>query len=152
MKDKLATIDAAIELENTLSGLYAYFSNQFPEDFDFWDQLRSEELNHASILKTIKNLAKVNLFPEGLVMEDIDEYERSIKYIIDSMNELKIPNRKSAFEFAYAIEKSSGEIHFQETATQKNPDEITRIFIRLNGMDIDHANRILEYQQTSGLT
>ena len=145
-------VEAAIDLENTMSGLYVYFSNRFPEDFEFWEQLRIEELNHASLLKTIKNLAKVNLLPEGLVLEDIDDYEQTIKYINDSMNEERIPNRDTAFELAFNIEKSSGELHYQETATKKDPDEITRIFIRLNGMDLDHANRILEYQKSGKST
>ena len=149
MKDIRKIVDAAIDLENTMSGLYVYFSNRFPEDFEFWEQLRIEELNHASLLKTIKKLAKVNLFPEGLVLEDINEYERTIKYINDSMNEKSIPNRDTAFEFAVTIEKSSGELHYQETATKKDPDEITRIFMHLNGRDLDHAKRILEYQKTT---
>lgn len=151
MKDINAIIDAAIELENTLSGMYAYFSNRFPEDFNFWDQLRLEELNHASLIRTIKDLSKINLFPEDLVMEDLDEYERVIEDINNSMNDQGIPDRKSALKFAFSIEKSSGELHYQKTATKKDPDEITRIFIRLNGMDLDHAKRIREYQKSSGL-
>jgi hypothetical protein len=147
MKDKLAFIDAAIELENTLSGLYAYFSNRFIDDFTFWDQLRIEELNHAALLGTIRNLSKVNLFPEGLVLEDLDAYERNIRLINSSMNEHIIPNRKAAFEFAYQIENSAGELHYQNMTTIQDPDEITRIFITLNGKDRDHAERIMSYQQ-----
>ncbi len=147
----MANIDAAIELENTLSRLYVYFSNRFPEDFNFWEQLRIEELNHASLLKTIKDLLKVNIFPKSLVLEEIDDYERIIKSIHDSMNSRIIPGRKAAFKLAYSLEKSSGELHYQEAATKKDPDEITRIFIRLNGMDMDHATRILDYQKTNGL-
>jgi hypothetical protein len=146
MKDILAFIDAAIELENTLSGLYAYFSNRFPDDFIFWDQLRIEELNHAALLGTIKNLSKVNLFPEGLVLEDLDAYERNIRLINGNMNEPDIPDRKAAFEFAYQIENSAGELHYQNKTLQEDPDEITRIFITLNGKDRDHAKRILAYQ------
>jgi hypothetical protein len=148
MKDIGNIIEAAIELENSMSGLYTYLSNRFPDDFNFWEQLRLEEPNHAALLKTIKDLSKVNLFPSGLVTDDLTDYEKTVAYINHSMNVKSIPNRNEAFEFAYSIEKSSGEVHFQETATKKDPDEITRIFIRLNGMDLYHANRILEYQKT----
>jgi hypothetical protein len=151
MKDIGIILDAAIDLENTMSGLYAYFSNRFPGDFDFWEQLRIEELNHAALLRTTKDLLRVNLFPEGLIMDDLEDYERTIAFINHSMNEKSIPNRKSAFELAHTIEKSSGELHFQETATKKDPDEITRIFMHLNGMDLDHAKRILEYQESNNL-
>ena len=99
-------------------------------------------------LKTIKDLSRVKLFPDGMFLDNIDEYIRTTTFIHKSMNKKSIPNRKTAFEFAYTIEKSSGELHFQETARKRDPDKITRIFMRLNGMDLDHANRILEYQKT----
>jgi len=143
--NNLPNIDAAIELEYALSVLYQYFSERFPEDKSFWMQLHLEEIKHASLLKTIKDIAVIEKMPKGIVMESVEEYRKTISRIEACMNEECITDLNAAFEFAYSVEKTSGEIHFQRALTKQDPDEITKIFIRLNGMDLNHASRILEH-------
>lgn len=146
MKDNiLENIDAAIALEFALSKLYEYFSERFPKEKNFWDELHIEEINHASLLKTVKDFSKIKIIPEALIMDNIEEYEKTIEKIENSMNEEFIPDLNSAFEFAYSLEKSSGEIHFQKAITNEDPDEISKIFIYLNRQDLNHASRILNF-------
>lgn len=141
----LETIDAAIALEYALSKLYTYFSERFPNEKIFWNELHIEEINHASLLKTVKDFSKIEIVPEGLILDNIEEYNKTIEKIENSLNEEFIPDLNSAFEFAYSLEKSSGEIHFQKAITKKDPDEISKIFIHLNRQDLNHASRILNF-------
>lgn len=144
-----ATINAAIALEYALSKLYEYYCERFPEQRNFWNELMIEEINHASLLKTVKDFSKIDYLPKGLFMKNVRAYHKTIKTIKESMNIERIPDLNAACEFAYSMEKSSGEMHFQEALSKNDPDVVTKIFIQLNGRDLNHASRILKYWQAS---
>ena len=143
-----AVLDAAILLENTLSKLYNHFSVKIPDHRDFWFEMQLEEKNHALLLKTIKEFAAIGKLPEDILLEGEDEYLTTIQEINGFIKTIKNINLSAACEFAHKIETTSGEIHFQQAMTRKDPDNITRIFKRLNAMDINHAQRIWDYWHT----
>jgi hypothetical protein len=150
-KSTIININAAIALEYSLAKLYAYYSERFPAEKNFWNQLQVEEINHASLLKTVKDFARIEKIPEGIVMDSPESYHNTIRTIENSLNVECIPDLNAAFEFAYSLEKTSGEIHFQNALNKEDPDPVTRIFIKLNGMDLNHATRILEHWKTTVL-
>lgn len=138
-------LDAAILLENTLSSLYNHFTVKFPKDRNFWFELQLEEKNHAMLLKTAKDFAAIDKVPEEILLDSEAKYHYTIDEINNFIERKKKLTRYNAFEFAYKMEMSSGEIHFQQAMNKKKPDHIMQIFIRLNALDMNHAKRIWKY-------
>ena len=57
MNDKIIKIlDESIKLELNIADLYLVFHEKIPEDSKFWWQLLLEEKNHATLLKTGKEV------------------------------------------------------------------------------------------------
>ena len=147
-------VDESISLELKLADLYNYFSIVFPEDTDFWQKLCSEEKNHASLIKTGKEvLLSCDEFPDEVLAPTLQELTETNKKLISLFKELKDnpPSSESALKIAISLEESAGEIHFQY-AMDKHPASVNlKIFQDLNKDDIDHAQRILEYMNSSGI-
>ena len=74
MTDKtIQILDEAIKLELNVSDLYLVFHEKIPEDSKFWWQLLLEEKNHATLLKTGKELylTKENL-TEKIILHPLE--------------------------------------------------------------------------------
>ncbi len=140
-------IDEAIHLELKVSDLYLLFYRLFPNDSQFWWKLAIEEENHAALLKTIKLMGDseidipIELFPKEL--EDLIKANLVIQKAYEEFE--KHPDRNKAFQFAYKLETSAGEIHYN--AFMKNVPEsmVSNVFKSLNGDDVDHAERIKQF-------
>ncbi len=99
-------IDMTIQLELNMSELYQFFYVKFPEDAQFWWSLSVEEINHASLIRTINDL----IFPEGIIpSENLELQTEKIHEIIDSIHQkleeyrrIK-PLREEAFIYAYEL-------------------------------------------------
>jgi hypothetical protein len=140
-------IDEAIDLELNVAELYTLFCKLFQQDFDFWWKLVEEEHNHAALLKSMKTICPViGDFPDNFFPDKLEELTNTNKKILELIkNFKKHPDRKAAFEAAYALEISAGEIHYQSfMMMDKVPDDY-EIFQRLNHDDKDHAVRIQNY-------
>ena len=144
----LQIIDESIQLELNVSHVYKMFSSLFSEHRDFWWQLVIEEKNHASLLKSVKEcFVPIKMVPIGLLSPDLkvlkdtnDKIEKLVKeYEIDP------PSLKKAFNTAYSLEQSAGEIHFQTFMKKSENYRVEKIFRELNGDDRDHAQRIFSY-------
>ncbi|MEN8202094.1 MAG: rubrerythrin family protein [Bacteroidota bacterium] len=140
-------IEKAIQLELSLAELYLQFHMLFPSDASFWWKLTIEEKNHAALLKTLQEMndshvdMPVEFYPEG--SEALDESTRRISKAIQDFK--KNPDRKLAFRTAYDFENSAGEIHYDSFAKLASSSPLATIFKKLNGSDINHAQRIMEY-------
>ncbi len=140
-------LDLAISIELNLSELYYFFYEIFPEDKDFWWKIASEEVNHASLLKSTLVYSNIGMFPEEILMKNISEYEELNDKILFLFNKYKRehPDRKEAFEIAIDIENSSYEKHFQEVMTGKSNSKVIEILQELNKSDKDHLERLKSY-------
>ena len=79
-------IEEAIQLELNAADLYSLFSEVIPEDADFWAGLSWEERNHASLLKTARDvLLPAEKFP-GEILPSF------IQSLVDTNTWLKSPN------------------------------------------------------------
>ncbi|MEN8156156.1 MAG: rubrerythrin family protein [Bacteroidota bacterium] len=140
-------IDEAIHLELKVSDLYLLFYRQFPDESQFWWELSNEEENHAALLKTIKLMGDVDidipkeLFPKGI--EDLIKANLDIQAAYEDFE--KHPDRTKAFQFAYRLETSAGEMHFNAFMTNTPGSAVSNVFKSLNGDDIDHAERIRKF-------
>jgi len=60
--------------------------------------------------------------------------------------------RAAAFNLAPELEESAGEIYFQHAMHEtEHPSGATKLFQRLKGADMDHADRIRSYVRHKGI-
>ncbi len=93
-------IDEAIQLELNAAEIYLIFSEAIPEDANFWATLAWEEKNHASVLRTGKDiLMPMDQFPGEIlpnviqVLVDTNLWLNSVK---ENFPEIK-PDREKTF-------------------------------------------------------
>jgi hypothetical protein len=140
-------IKEAIDLETNIAQLYLLFHRLFPEDEKLWWELSLEEQNHASLLKTALQFNDSNVdVPETLLPVGAEELKKSSLRIVEFIKSVESnADRTRAFQFAYMIENSAGELHYD--LFMKGPADTTMsaLFKKLNGDDINHADRIRSY-------
>ena len=154
MEDKfLKLIEEAIRLELNIAEIYMLFYRQFDQDAQFWWQLVIEEENHAALLKTVMQmeLTKIDT-PRDLFPDKLGELENSNQEILKAFVKFENqPDRVGAFQFAYRIENSAGELHFNKFMKNAPESRLTKIFKKLNGADFDHAERIKKYMASTNI-
>lgn len=147
-------IDESISLELNVSRLYAVFYNAFEEDEDFWWKLTLEEKNHAALIRSGKNYFRtINRFPEKLLHDRLEDLMGINERLISLIEEFKEnpPSREQAFNLAYRVENSAGELHFQEFMEREPGSKIDEIFQQLNRDDVEHGKRIRDYMKEHGI-
>lgn len=138
-------LDEAIKIELGISELYQLFSDKILPDRDFWWKLALEEVNHASILKAGKDMLSMGKFPKEIIPDSFEDLVLANIEILESQKRFKDnPDRIKAFELAYEIEISTGEVHYQKYMESTENGSLRKIFRQLNKDDIDHAKRIKE--------
>lgn len=140
-------INEAIKLELSIAELYFLYYKIFPDDADFWWELSLEEKNHASLLKTVLQFNDSNVeIPEDMLPTEVEELVKSNNSIEEFIRTIEVSqDRTRAFQFAFMMENSTGELHY-DLYMKEGPDSATtKLFQRLNGDDIDHAKRIRQY-------
>ena len=142
-------IEEAIELEQRVADLYMLFYRIFPQDSRFWWRLSMEEQNHAALLKTASQMNDTRIkIPEDILPAQLEELKRINQLLQSSMKEMEsTPDRTRAFHLAYTIENSAGERHYDTFMKQGTRSPVSEVFRKLNGEDIDHAARILQYMK-----
>ena len=139
-------LEEAIKLEFNASRLYLVFANYFEEDYNFWWKLSNEEMNHAALLKTGIEFAKINVIPDKFIPENVDDIIKLNNMFDDIIKEFeKNPNRQRCFEIALEIESSAEESHYQKIMDDNSGDKIIEIFKHLNKEDSNHYDRIKKY-------
>ncbi len=149
----LNIIDASIDLELNIGKLYELYCELFPEHKEFWWKIALEEENHAALIRSVKeHFRPMGETPEALfltescALDDIQKVSNSITNLIENYRK-KTPTIEEAFSFAYNLEKSAAELHFQEFMNKDNADlePIEQVFQSLNQADKNHALRISRY-------
>ncbi len=148
MKDELSLlIEEAIKLELYVSKLYMVFYRKFPDDGKFWWKLAIEEQNHAALLKTVRQMNNTHIkIPADIVPAGLTELTDSIKMLMEAIEEFEVrPDRTRAFQFAFKVEHSAGELHYESFMKYASESRLNSVFRKLNGDDINHAGRIQQY-------
>jgi hypothetical protein len=147
-------IDESIQLEINVSDLYQLFYMKFPDDSDFWWQLSLEEVNHAALIRSINDLfLPEKILPQRVIQTQTTEINRVNHSIRERISHFKTktPSRYDAFFYAYELENSVGEFHY-ELFMNKNPESnVEKIFQKLNGEDKNHARRIQSYMELNNI-
>lgn len=145
-------IDQLVNLELNASEIYRLFSELNELDKDFWWGLSMEEVNHASLLKSIHYYVNLDIFPDEMIFKNIQEVIDINKYLIDIIEDFKKnPSRKRSFDIAIEIENSAAESHFEKVMTKQTDNNVLNVFKKLNKDDINHLNRILKYMKENNI-
>jgi CheY-like chemotaxis protein len=146
-------IDEAIQLELNAAEIYYIFAAAIPEDANFWATLAWEEKNHASVLKTGKEiLIPMDKFPLEIlpnVIQTIVDTNRWLNSLKEEFAENK-PDRETAFAIAIKIEGSAGEQHFQRVMENPSDSNVVKILQELCEDDLHHLSRVREYMKAGG--
>jgi ferritin len=149
-EDYISLIDESIKLELNVADLYLLFFNSFPEDADFWWKLVLEERNHAALIRSGKEYFEpLNKFPYDLLansLQKVKDTNSKLKSLIKELESVS-PSRQEAFNIAFDLENSAGELHFQNFMNKEKSLKIDNIFKQLNQDDKDHALRISLYMK-----
>lgn len=147
-------LEESIRLELNAAALYMVFFDQLRADSEFWWKLVIEEKNHAALLKSVRDIfIEVTGVPEDLFAESAEELRKANSVIEELTRNYKEkrPTREEAFNAALSLEETAGEFHFQSFMSGDANDSISRVFKQLNGEDGDHAHRLREYMEETGI-
>jgi hypothetical protein len=154
-EDYISLIDESIKLELNVADLYLLFFNSFPEDADFWWKLVLEERNHAALIRSGKEYFEpLNKFPYDLLansLQKVKDTNSKLKSLIKELESVS-PSRQEAFNIAFDLENSAGELHFQNFMNKEKSLKIDNIFKQLNQDDKDHALRISLYMKNHDIS
>jgi hypothetical protein len=146
--------DESIKLEGNVGDLYVMFQDALPEDAGFWRELIIEERRHAALLETGKTyFAPVSESSVGLLACRLDDLQEINAYLVKLFGRYKrkSPSREEAFNTALQIERSAGEIHFQEFMEKEADSRYAELFQKMNTYDKDHESRIKAYMNDHGI-
>lgn len=149
-----ALVEESINLELNMAALYLVFHKLFPEDADFWWTLVLEEKNHAALIRSGKDsFMAVDKFPSDLISDSLQELKDTNGRIALFLKRCEVdpPSREEAFGLAVELERSAGELHFQEFMEKETGSKIDEIFRQLNKDDKDHERRIRLYMKRNGI-
>jgi hypothetical protein len=77
--------------------------------------------------------------------EELKAVNRMLQRSMEEMD--SSPDRIRAFHLAYTIENAAGEKHYDTFMKQGTQSPVSEVFRKLNGEDIDHAARIVQYMK-----
>lgn len=142
-------IEESIKMEYNASDMYLLFAHTYDEDHAFWIKLANEEMNHASLLKTMLELLETNDLPKDFLIGDIEELKTNNKTFSDNMVLFKeTPTREMCFDIAFKIESTVSEVQFHMSMGSISDDPIMKILQKLNADDVEHYKRIYMYYKT----
>ena len=145
MSKYLSTLRQSVEIELKTSELYILFRNTLRDDTDFWNELATEEINHASLIKgAITTFLDEGLLPTELKAPskaELGKTSHRLDQLISYLRE-NPPSREAAFNFALEIENAAGELHFQQAMEAAPRSLFLKLFQELNNGEEDHARRI----------
>lgn len=147
-------LDEFHHIEISMADLYNNFKKMFPEDEEFWWTISQEELNHASLIASVKKtfmpLGKYPSFIDQITFDSAFDESQKLRNVIEYVRSDGI-SRSEAFQIAYNFENSVMEQHYQEFMDSVDSSNVDKVFQKLNSFDKDHAKRIKEYAEEQGI-
>ncbi|MCK4997998.1 MAG: hypothetical protein KAS23_00635 [Anaerohalosphaera sp.] len=155
MNEQLESLfNESINLELSVAELYSLFGELFSEDVQFWNRLSFEERNHACLIQSGRDsFWPVSRFPVEMLGTSLDEVVKANEAVQAAFTRFRDESlsREDAFNVAYQVESSAGEVHYQMFMEKKVETKIEEVFQRLNNDDKCHADRILRYMEECGI-
>ena len=142
MEEKKQLLREAIKLELNVCTLYQIYRDNFKEDREFWLQMAQEEGHHAALLDLAQDFFEN--FPEEILYHNLEELKKVNQNIEDTIRKYKkgLPPRQECYQYAFDLENSAFELHYQQVASQPANSDKIQMFQKINEDDKDHAQRI----------
>ena len=140
----------SVEIELNVGDVYQLFSVKFPQDYDFWWKISIEEMNHAALIESINDVfLSENILPLDSIEKQTEDLRKMNLSVRENFEHYKLvpPTRFEAFKYGFELENSIGEFHFELFMTTVPNSQMLKIFQKLNGDDINHAKRIVNYMK-----
>lgn len=135
-------LEAARQMEKNMSELYFLYKDSFKEDRDFWQKMAKEESEHMALVELAKDF--FDKFPKDIIYNNLDELKKVNNNTKDTIEKYRktLPSKEEAYKYAFQLENTAYELHYQKLVTDKADSEEMKIFQKLNKYDKDHAERI----------
>lgn len=99
MKKKKRILEEGIKLELNMSDLYLFYSNNFIEDKEFWQQMAEEEKEHASLFRMVKDLIEFSPSLDDIIFVNFNELKVANNSIVNAIKNFKktLPHKDDAY-------------------------------------------------------
>ncbi len=144
----------SIELERSVAKLYRLYSYLFGADQAFWWTLSMEEENHAALLQScLDYFDPAGLVPDHISLGTVETLLKIVHEINEKIELFKSsrPSADEACRYAYQLEISAGEVHYQQMVSTESDQKFNELFQKLNGDDKDHYKRIEAFMIEKGI-
>lgn len=141
---KRELLNAMVETETNMEKLYGLYAARFRDDRDFWEEIKSEENQHAAILQTGELYLLFNVLPDEALLDKLEALKAtnlSIRTVTQEYAQ-HMPSKEEAYNYAVQMEKSLSEAFFQELLKMKGAPEIIAVWQKFGAESVDHSERI----------
>jgi len=148
-------IEESINLELNIGDIYLLFCQLFPDDGEIWGRLTLEEKDHASILQVgVEHFKLEGIFPSKLFHTNLQNLKDINIELLSLIKKFKKtpPSREEAFNTAFKLEISAGELEFQKFMDEEASSKTYIIFKKLNKYNKEHATLIRSYMNKHGIS
>jgi len=151
MKETLhEMLNESILVELNVGKLYRLFYELYPEHAAFWWKIHLEEVNHAALVRSIKeHFEPAGKIPTGLISSSIEKLQASNIVIVTLIKQYSdtAPSVEEAFNMALNLELTVGEFHYQRFMDQDQNSVLDKTFQKLNKDDKNHAARLCSHMR-----
>jgi rubrerythrin len=150
--DTAERIAACIAVENAIASVYNDFSNMFAEARDFFGDLSSEEVNHATVLEVAAGYNNAGKLPPEAVPVALPHIDATLNFIAGVREKIKRADvtLEQALDMALAMETSKAESYLLETLTKDTDEKVISKLRKLLVDERSHIEKIKEFMKRLG--
>jgi hypothetical protein len=149
------TINKCVALEQAIASIYSTFMKKFPEDRDFWEDLCSDEMKHASLLNDADTSGSLSGYPVKSMISSIPFVEKTIEFAKGIKKQITsgAVTPEYAFETALRLENTVVEIFTNRIITDLKTDNNEALSVHFRKMltaEKDHVDKIRDMMKRKG--
>ncbi|MBI5739711.1 MAG: hypothetical protein HZA16_03230 [Nitrospirae bacterium] len=137
-------INGCIAVEEAAASLYGTFMDLFPGEKAFWQQLHSDELEHASMLSNSTYFEAIDLLPSQDMLPSVEQIESALGFT-RKRNEFIKSNPvtfEEALRTAHRLEESMAEMFANELLANLLADNFESLSRKLFQAEKIHIDKI----------
>lgn len=114
--DLTSLINGCIQMEQTVASIYSTFTQLFPEEEIFWEDLFRDEMDHASWLTDADYIESIDLLPSNEILPSMKQIENSLSFAENKRMHIKSNpvTLEEALKIALKLEETTVETFANE--------------------------------------
>lgn len=114
--DLTSLINGCIQMEQTVASIYSTFTQLFPEEEIFWEDLFRDEMDHASWLTDVNYIESIDLLPSNEILPSMKQIENSLSFAENKRMHIKSNpvTLEEALKIALKLEETTVETFANE--------------------------------------